>query len=157
MKSDLPVPGSTRHSRMKVRTPRGQVQPLKAPYLPGGSPCRVVRLSARRHLHCTDTPQGNCARSCAHDGQLLKVRCARGSRATGVCALTHAPAHRNACGRRTRSWRSCLAPSSRLPCPDPPSPVVPGDRSLDSASGSPMINGFYSQNGRGPNPKCSRY
>jgi len=48
-----------------------------------------VLLSVRRHLHCTDTPQGSCARSCAHKGQLRKVRCARGSRAPRVFARTH--------------------------------------------------------------------
>ena len=58
MYSDLPVPGATGHSCMKVRTPRGQVQPLKVPCLSGGPSMQCCQMCIRRHLHCTRAPDG---------------------------------------------------------------------------------------------------
>ena len=47
--------------------------------------------------------RGSCAsRVCVHAAAVLT----RLVRAPSVCARTHAPAHRNACGRRTRSLGS---------------------------------------------------
>jgi hypothetical protein len=72
MYSDLPVPGVTGRSRMKVRTPRGQMQPLKAPCLSGGPsmPCcahlRPTTSGRRTHRSAV------CARS-ARAGQLRKL------------------------------------------------------------------------------------
>jgi hypothetical protein len=108
-------------------------------------PCSVWRLSDRRHLHCTGAAIRVSRISCRPGPQL---RCARGScaprvcvraaavlmrlvRAPGVCvrAHTHTPAHRNACGRRTRSLRSgpalLLVPSAARCCPAERSPVPP--------------------------------
>jgi hypothetical protein len=61
-------------SRMKVRTPRGHVQPLKAPCLPGGPsmPCRAAfrpPTSSLRRTHRSAV----CARS-ARAGQLRMLR-----------------------------------------------------------------------------------
>jgi hypothetical protein len=73
MNSDLSVPGSTCRSRMKVRTPRGHVQPLKAPCLPGGPsmPCRAAFRPQTSSLHRLRTVARSavCARS-ARAGQL---------------------------------------------------------------------------------------
>jgi hypothetical protein len=51
---------------------------------------------------------GGLARSCGTP---------RLARPPGVCARTHAPTHRNACGRRRRSLRSCPALRFLLPAP----------------------------------------
>ena len=64
---------------------------------------------------------GSCTHSCA------------GSRAPpGVCSRAHAPTHRNACSRRTRSLRSC--PALRLLPPALPSSSSPHLPSLSFCS-----------------------
>ena len=82
-------------------------------------------------MSCRPGPQLRCARgSCA---PRVCVRAAavltRLVRAPSVCARTHAPAHRNACGRRTRSLGS------------PALLVVP--------SGGPLPRTFEKKNSRG--------
>ncbi len=81
MYSDLPVPGATGRSRMKVRTPRGQMQPLKGPCLPGGPsmPC-----CAHHKL-----------RPATLDVGLTDQLCVRAVRAQGSCASC--AGHRHFC------------------------------------------------------------
>ena len=79
MYSDLPVPGATGRSRMKVRTPRGQMQPLKAPCLPGGP-----SIQCCAHLRPTTS-----------DGRLTDQLCVPTVCAEGSCASS--AGHRHFC------------------------------------------------------------
>jgi len=87
MYSDLPVPGSTGRSRLKVRTPRGQIHPLKASWFPGGPSmqcCPYLRpTTSGRRTHrsaVVRSVRGRAAAQVAQD--------------TGTSAQAHTPGTR---------------------------------------------------------------
>jgi hypothetical protein len=62
--------------------------------------------SATPRRNTTETPSTTRAALVGSRAAVVRTRLAR---PPGVCARTHAHTHRNACGRRTRSLRSCPA------------------------------------------------
>jgi hypothetical protein len=87
MYSDLPVPGATGRSRMKVRTPRGQMQPLKAPCLPGGP-------SVQCCAHLRTTTSGRRTHRSAVCARSARRAAAQVAPDTGTSAQAHTPGSR---------------------------------------------------------------
>jgi hypothetical protein len=114
MYSDLPVPESTGCSRMKVRTPRGQVQPLKVPCLPGGPsmPCcadlRPTTSSLHKHSGLWTHRSTVCART-----QCARRAAAQVALDTGTSAHAHTPG-----SRESPPSRELPPPPASLPPPE---------------------------------------